>query len=76
VRITDVIEADGPLEQKYLRYEPSHPDANDEGYVAYPDVEIVTEMVDMIDASRAYEANVTTIRDFRAMWAEALKIGG
>ena len=75
VRIVDVKEQDGPLLEKYLRYEPSHPDANAEGYVEYPDVDIVTEMVGMIDASRAYEANVTTIRDFRAMWNEALKIG-
>lgn len=76
VRIVEVKEQDGPVAEKYLRYEPSHPDANAEGYVEYPDVDIVTEMVDMIDASRAYEANVTTIRDFRAMWSESLKIGG
>lgn len=75
VRVVAVREGDGPLEQKYWRYEPSHPDANEEGYVMYPDVDIVTEMVDMIDASRAYEANVTTIRDFRAMWQESLRIG-
>lgn len=75
VRIAEVSEADGPLAQKYLRYEPSHPDANEEGFVEYPDVDIVTEMVDMIDASRAYEANVTTIRDFRTMWTESLRIG-
>lgn len=75
VRIVEVKEQDGPMNEKYLRYEPSHPDANAEGYVQYPDVDIVTEMVDMIDASRAYEANVTTIRDFRAMWQESLKIG-
>ncbi len=75
VRIVEVKEQDGPMHEKYLRYEPGHPDANAEGYVQYPDVDIVTEMVDMIGASRAYEANVTTIRDFRAMWAEALKIG-
>lgn len=75
VRIVDVNEQDGPVAQKYWRYEPGHPDANAEGYVAYPDVDIVTEMVDMIDASRAYEANVTTIRDFRTMWTETLRIG-
>lgn len=75
VRIVEVKEQQGPLNEKYLRYEPGHPDANPEGYVQYPDVEIVTEMVDMIDASRAYEANVTTIRDFRAMWQESLRIG-
>jgi flagellar basal-body rod protein FlgC len=75
VRIVEVKEQDGPMHEKYLRYEPSHPDRNAEGYVQYPDVDIVTEMVDMIDASRAYEANVTSIKDFRAMWQETLRIG-
>lgn len=75
VRITEINEQEGPLPWKYMRYEPDHPDANDDGYVLYPDVDIVVEMVDMIDASRAYEANVTTIRDFKSMWSEALKIG-
>lgn len=76
VRITSIQEQDGALPEKYLRYEPDHPDANDDGYIEYPDVDIVVEMVDMIDASRAYEANVTAIRDFRTMWAEALRISG
>ncbi|RMH56224.1 MAG: flagellar basal body rod protein FlgC [Candidatus Hydrogenedentota bacterium] len=76
VRITKIIENDGPVPYKYLRYEPNHPDANAEGYVEYPDVDIVVEMVDMIDASRAYEANVTTIRDFRQMWQDTLRLGG
>jgi len=75
VRIVDVESGDSPIPSKYWRYEPNHPDANAEGYVVYPDVDITVEMVDMIDASRAYEANVTTIRDFRTMWTEALKIG-
>ncbi|MBL4889760.1 MAG: flagellar basal body rod protein FlgC [Candidatus Lindowbacteria bacterium] len=75
VHITKVTEQDGPVPWKYMRYEPDHPDANEEGYVMYPDVDIVTEMVDMIDASRAYEASVTVMRDFRSMWSEALKIG-
>lgn len=74
VKVSEVKEQDGPMLEKYLRYEPTHPDANEEGYVQYPDVDIVTEMVDMISASRAYEANVTMIRDFRAMWQESLRI--
>lgn len=74
VKVVEVKEQDGPMMQKYLRYEPTHPDANAEGYVQYPDVDIVTEMVDMISASRAYEANVTMIRDFRSMWQESLRI--
>ena len=69
-----VSESRGPIPEKYLRYEPGHPDARPDGYVEMPDVDIAVEMVDMIDASRAYEANVTAIRDFRSMYSEALKI--
>ena len=55
-------------------YNPSHPDANAEGYVELPNVNVVTEMVDMISASRAYEANVTTIKATKSMIATAMKI--
>ena len=58
-----------------LRYEPGHPDANNEGYVAYPNVDVIKEMVDMISASRAYEANVTAINSAKGMFARALTIG-
>lgn len=58
-----------------LRYEPGHPDANSEGYVAYPNVDVVKEMVDMISASRAYEANVTSINAAKSMFNRALSIG-
>lgn len=51
-------------------YDPSHPDADENGYVLYPNVNIVTEMTNMIDASRAYEANATA---FNASKAIALK---
>lgn len=57
-----------------LVYDPGHPDANDEGYVELPNVDIVTEMVDMITASRAYEANVTTINAAKSMAQQALNI--
>jgi flagellar basal-body rod protein FlgC len=57
-----------------LVYDPEHPDANAEGYVAYPDVEVVKEMVDMITASRAYEANVTALNTAKAMAKKALDI--
>lgn len=56
-------------------YDPSHPDANKEGYVAYPNVDIVREMVDMISASRAYEANVTAINTTKQMINKSLAIG-
>lgn len=55
-------------------YNPSHPDSGSDGYVDLPNVNIVTEMVNMISASRAYEANVTTINATKKMVTEALKI--
>lgn len=57
-----------------LVYDPSHPDANKDGYVAYPNVNSVTEFVDMIDASRAYEANVTALNAAKSMMLKALEI--
>jgi flagellar basal-body rod protein FlgC len=55
-------------------YDPSHPDANAEGYVAMPNVNVVTEMVDMISASRAYEANVVAIGATKTMARDSLEI--
>ena len=57
-----------------LVYDPGHPDANAEGYVAYPDVEVVKEMVDLITASRSYEANVTAMNSAKVMNKKALEI--
>lgn len=56
-------------------YDPAHPDANKEGYVEMPNVNIVTEMVDMITATRAYEANVTVVNAAKSMALKALEIG-
>jgi flagellar basal-body rod protein FlgC len=56
-------------------YDPGHPDANAEGYVEYPNVNVVTEMVNMMSASRAYEAGVTSIESLKSMARSALKIG-
>lgn len=58
-----------------LRYDPGHPDANAQGYVAMPNVDVVKEMVDMIAASRAYEANVTAVNAAKTMFLRALDIG-
>ena len=58
-----------------LVYEPGHPDANAQGYVAYPNINIVAEMVDMMAASRAYEAGVTSIESVKTMARSALGIG-
>jgi flagellar basal-body rod protein FlgC len=56
-------------------YEPGHPDANAAGYVEYPNVNAVEEMVNMITASRAYEAGVTSIESVKAMARSAIGIG-
>ena len=55
-------------------YNPSHPDADESGYVNLPNVNVVSEMVDMIAASRAYEANVTSINATKQMISAAMKI--
>ena len=62
-----------PLKPR-LVYDPNHPDAREDGYVLYPDVNVVTEMVDMIAASRAYEANVTVMSAAKDMVNRALDI--
>jgi len=72
VKVTGVIKDVTPPK---LVYDPAHPDANAEGYVAMPNVNIVKEMVDMISATRAYEANVTAINSAKTMAAKALDIG-
>ena len=56
-------------------YDPSHPDANAQGMVAMPDISIPEEMVDMIAASRAFEANLAVVKDARAMAMQTLAIG-
>lgn len=58
-----------------LVYDPGHPDANAEGYVQRPNINIVTEMVDLITAQRAYEANAATINAAKTMVQSALRIG-
>ncbi len=58
-----------------MAYNPEHPDANEEGYVAMPNINIVNEMVDMITATRGYEANVTAINATKSMYLKALEIG-
>ncbi len=55
-------------------FEPGHPDANSEGYVAYPNVDIMLEMVDLIAASRAYEANITAIEAAKDMARSTISI--
>ncbi|MFZ5980707.1 MAG: flagellar basal body rod protein FlgC [Candidatus Zixiibacteriota bacterium] len=57
-----------------LVYDPSHPDANEDGYIRMPDIEIINEMVDMMAATRAYEANTVAISSAKKMANDALEI--
>lgn len=65
---------DSPEPPKMV-YDPSHPDAGPDGMVAMPNVNVVEEMVDMVTATRAYEANVQAINAAKAMTARALELG-
>jgi flagellar basal-body rod protein FlgC len=67
-------EIEDPASSYRLVYDPGHPDADTEGFVKLPDVEIINEMVDMMAASRAYEANTTAILSAKEMANDALKI--
>lgn len=71
VRVTGITDDPNPPR---LVYDPGHPDANKDGYVAMPNVNIVKEMVDMISATRAYEANVTSLNSAKQMAAKAIDI--
>ncbi|WP_145408842.1 flagellar basal body rod protein FlgC [Paenibacillus xylanexedens] len=72
VRVSEIRDDQSPLKPVY---DPTHPDANSEGYVYMPNVDIAKEMVDMISASRSYEANVTALNSTKAMISKALEIG-
>jgi len=69
VHVAGVVEDTSPLRKVYS---PGHPDADGDGYVAYPNVDVVTEMVSMMAAARSYEANVTAIEAAKAMIQKAL----
>jgi flagellar basal-body rod protein FlgC len=72
VQLSEVREDTSPGQ---MVYDPGHPDANATGYVEYPNVNVVSEMVNMMSASRAYEAGVTSIESLKAMARAAIKIG-
>lgn len=71
VRVVDIVEDNSP---NRLVYDPHHPDADEKGYVHYPNVNIVTEMVDLISASRSYEANVTAMKSAKNMFMKSIDI--
>lgn len=60
--------------QPLMKYDPSHPDANSEGYVAYPNVNPVVEMADLIEATRAYQANVSAFQSAKNMASNAISM--
>ena len=72
VKVAAVVEDQSPFKK---RYEPSHPDADKDGFVALPNVEPAEEMVDMLSAARAYQANLTAINLVRDMLQRALELG-
>ena len=71
---TEVAEVAVDQSPPRLVYDPSHPDANEQGYVAMPNVNVLTEMVDLISSTRAYEANVTALNASKDMTKKALEI--
>lgn len=73
VKVTQI--ADDTNTEMRKVYDPSHPDADEDGYVTYPNVNTVQEMTDMIDASRSYEANVTAFNASKNMALKGLEIG-
>jgi flagellar basal-body rod protein FlgC len=72
VKVTKIVEDQTPFK---LVYDPEHPDANEEGYVQLPNVDPLKEMVDLISATRSYEANVTVFNASKGMLMKALEIG-
>lgn len=71
VRVTEIREDQSPFK---LDYNPEHPDANEDGYVQMPNVDLVVEMVDMMAATRSYEANITATNAIKSMALKALEI--
>lgn len=73
VRVTGILEDPSDLE---LVYDPTHPDANEFGYVEYPNVDTIKEIADAMAATQAYSANVTAFNSLKTVIAKALEIGG
>lgn len=72
VQVAAVIEDPNP---PVMKYDPQHPDADEKGYVAMPNINLMEEMVNMISATRSYEANVTALQAAKDMALNALEIG-
>jgi len=72
VEVSEIIEDEEPFK---LAYNPTHPDANEDGYVEMPNVDNLKETVDMMEAVRAYQANITALNAIKQMASKALEIG-
>ncbi|MDX1458493.1 MAG: flagellar basal body rod protein FlgC [Marinobacter sp.] len=72
VRVDGVVESDAELQ---MRYEPNHPAANEDGYVYYPNVNVVEEMADMMSSSRSFQMNVDVMNTAKSMMQRILTLG-
>lgn len=72
VRVTEIVEDDSPLK---LSYDPTHPDANEDGYVELPNVDMVKEIADAMAATQAFASNVTAFNTMKSVISSALEIG-
>ncbi len=72
VKVTDIVNDTAP---PIIIHDPGHPDADNEGNVAMPNINIIKEMVDMMTAQRAYEANIKAFNSSKAMFQKALELG-
>jgi flagellar basal-body rod protein FlgC len=72
VQVTEIAESDDP---NVRVFDPGHPDADDNGYVEYPNVNVLEEMVDMMMTARTYEANTSVVQITRTMASQALELG-
>ncbi len=72
VDVTGIVEDPRPFRKVF---DPGHPDADSKGYVTFPNINIIEEMVNMMTAGRAYEANITAINNAKSMMMKALELG-
>ena len=72
VTVTDVVEDQN---EPRMQFDPDHPDANELGYVAYPNIDLMSEMVNLMTASRTYEANVTALNASKTLALKAIELG-
>ena len=72
VEVSQIVEDPRPFDR---RYEPGHPDADAEGYVAYPNVNVMEEMANLVEGSRSYEANLAAISIVKTMINRTLELG-